>query len=140
MAPHCRQSRGDPLMRALLFFLCASLAHAVCAAEPQAPAPTAAELEQLAARFVPVDVRVDLSRLPANERLALRKLVEAARLLDPLFMRQVSPVGASTLLLLLGDASPLGASRLRYFMINKGPWSSLDNDRPFIEGVGPKPP
>jgi hypothetical protein len=127
-------------MRALLFFLCASLAQVVCAAESQAPAPTAAELDAMAARFVPVDVRVDISRLPANERLALRKLVEAAWLLDPLFMRQVSSVGESTLLLLLGDDSPLGASRLRYFMINKGPWSSLDDDRPFIGGVGPKPP
>ena len=127
-------------MRALLFFLCASLAHTVCAAPSQPPEPTQADLDAMAARFVPVDVRVDISRLPPNERLALRKLVEAARLLDPLFMRQVSPVGASTLLLLLSDASPLGASRLRYFMINKGPWSSLDDDRPFIDGVGPKPP
>jgi len=111
----------------------------VFAADAQPPEPTRAELDTMAARFVPVDVRVDISQLPANERLALRKLVEAARLLDPLFMRQVSPIGTSTLLLLLGDASPLGASRLRYFMINKGPWSSLDDDRPFLGGVGPKP-
>jgi hypothetical protein len=127
-------------MRALLFFLCISLARIVSAADSQPPAPTRAELDAMAARFVPVDVRVDVSRLPENERLALRKLVEAARLLDPLFMRQVSPLGSSALLLLLSDASPLGASRLRYFLINKGPWSALDNDRPFLEGVGPKPP
>ena len=66
-------------------------------------------------------------------------MIEAARLLDPLFMRQVSSTSASTLLLLLDDASPLGQSRLRYFLINKGPWSALDEDQPFIPAVGPKP-
>ncbi len=126
-------------MRTLLFFLCVLSSSVVLSAETQPPAPGAAQLDAMAARFVPVDVRVDISQLPQNERLALRRMIEAARLFDPLFMRQISPIGTSTLLLLLQDASPLGASRLRYFMINKGPWSALDDNRPFLPGVGPKP-
>jgi hypothetical protein len=36
---------------------------------------------------------------------------------------------------LLDDRTPLGQSRLRYFLINKGPWSRLDHNRPFLPGV-----
>ena len=126
-------------MRTLLFFLCVLSSSVVTAADAQPPAPSAAQLDAMSARFVPVQIRVDISRLPQNERLALRRMIEAARLLDPLFMRQVSPLGASTLLLLLQDATPLGQSRLRYFMINKGPWSALDDNRPFLPAIGPKP-
>ncbi len=41
---------------------------------------------------------------------------------------------------LKADQSPLGHLRLHYFMINKGPWSQLDGNEPFIEGVPPRPP
>ncbi len=123
-------------MRVFFLSVCLLLSSAVFATDLVF---TAAQLDAMARRFVPVDVTVDVARLPANEKLALRRMIEAARLFDPLFMRQVSVIGPDTLLLLLNDASPLAPSRLRYFMINKGPWSSLDEDLPFIPGVGPKP-
>ena len=41
---------------------------------------------------------------------------------------------------LLGDASDLGCARLRYFLINRGPWSRLDDNEPFVPGAPPKPP
>jgi hypothetical protein len=44
------------------------------------------------------------------------------------------------LLALLADDTPLGKSRLHYFLINKGPWSRLDHDAAFIPGAPPKPP
>jgi hypothetical protein len=40
---------------------------------------------------------------------------------------------------LIRDESPVGRARLRYFMINKGPWSRLDDDEPFVPGAPPKP-
>jgi hypothetical protein len=33
-----------------------------------------------------------------------------------------------------------GQARLHAFLPNKGPWLRLDGDRPFLPGVGPKPP
>jgi len=43
-------------------------------AEPPAAAmPDAAQLEAMAARFAPVDITADASRLPANERQATRR-------------------------------------------------------------------
>ena len=73
-------------MRALLVVASVMLMSSVFAADPQPPDFSAAHLDAMAARFVPVDVSVDISSLPANEKLALRKMIEAARLLDPLFM------------------------------------------------------
>jgi hypothetical protein len=40
---------------------------------------------------------------------------------------------------LQADISPFGRLRLHYFMINKGPWSQLDGNEPFIETVPPRP-
>lgn len=102
-------------------------------------AQSQSELEAMTARFAPVEVRVDLSALPGSERRSLAGLIEAARILDALFLRQVAPGNTALLMSLLEDDSPLGRSRLHYFLLNKGPWSRLDEDRPFIPGVGPKP-
>ena len=43
----------------------------------------------MTARFAPADIGADVSALPESERRALAKLVEAARLMDSLFLRQV---------------------------------------------------
>jgi len=84
----------------------------VFAADAQPPEPTRAELDTMAARFVPVESGRQFRSCPRTSDSPCASWWTAARLLDPLFMRQVSPIGTSTLLLLLGDASPLGASRL----------------------------
>ncbi|HEY7642763.1 MAG TPA: hypothetical protein VH814_23720 [Steroidobacteraceae bacterium] len=102
--------------------------------------PDAAELKSMEARFAPVEVRVDVSYLPAEERAALVRLIEASRYIDALFMRQRSPGLESMLLQLLEDQTPLGRARLSYFLLNKGPWSELDEDRLFVPGAGAKPP
>src|SRR5262245_22270493 len=101
--------------------------------------PGAAELDKMAARFAPVDVRVDVGTLPAEEREALVRLIEAARVIDALFVRQRSPSNEALLLGLLDDTTPLGRARLNYFLINRGPWSELDEDRVFVPGAGAKP-
>jgi hypothetical protein len=98
------------------------------------------KLESMAARFAPVDLTADVSKLPDSERKALAKLVEAAKVFDALFLRQVWNGNESLLLELMRDGSPLGHARLHSFLINKGPWSRLDHNEPFIAGVPPKPP
>ncbi|WP_093525600.1 dipeptidyl-peptidase 3 family protein [Stigmatella erecta] len=117
------------------------LAGAAQAAEPAAPAlPTAAQLQRMTARFAPVDLKADLSKLPENEKRALAKTIQAARLMDVLFLRQ-SWVGNEALLLdLLKDTSPLGRARLQAFLLNKGPWSRLDEGQPLLPGVPAEPP
>jgi hypothetical protein len=115
--------------------------------------PSARELNQMASRFAAADIAADLSALPAAERRALARLVEAARIMDGLFLRQVWEGNDALLQRLAREtaassgagAGPrenqagLAASQLRYFLINKGPWSRLDHNRPFVPGVPAKP-
>lgn len=100
--------------------------------------PDQAALDALAGQFAPVEIGTDVSALPANERQALAKLVEAGWVMDGLFLRQVWAGNPALLQQLLADSTPLGKARLRYFLINKGPWDRLDHNRPFVPGVPPK--
>jgi len=105
-----------------------------------AATPDLERLTALTARFAPVEIRADVSKLPENEQKALAQILESARLMDPLFLRQSSAENESLLLTLLGDTSPLGRARLHYFLVNKGPWSRLDHDEAFLPGVSKKSP
>ena len=94
----------------------------------------------MTARFAPVDITADVSTLPDNERRALTKILQAARIMDALFQRQAWAGNETLLLDLVRDTSPLGKERLHAFLLNKGPWSRLDHNAPFIPGVPAKPP
>ncbi len=107
-----------------------------------ASTPAAAPVDDLAtkaARFAPADIGADVSALPESERTTLRHLIEASRVLEGLYLRQVWAGNPALLLTLAQDRAPQADSRLHYFILNKGPWSRLDGDAPFIGGVGPKP-
>src|SRR2546421_4148001 len=99
------------------------------------------ELAKKIRRFSPTVLTADTSRLSATNRKALQKIIEAARLLDPLFLRQVWSGNEALKMKLEDDKTLVGRQRLHYFLINDGPWSRLDNNEPFIEGVPhEKPP
>jgi hypothetical protein len=109
--------------------------------------PTLAELQKMTLRFAPADIGADISALPASERGALGRLVEAARIMDALFLRQVWGGNDAMLQdlarLAAAPAAPRAsrsaAARLHYFLINKGPWDRLDHNRAFVPGVPVKP-
>ena len=96
-------------------------------------------LTTMAARFAPVDLTADISALPPHERQALAKLVEASKVVDALFLRQAWAGNEPMLLDLVRDTSDAGRARLHYFLINKGPWSRLDDDAAFVPGAPKKP-
>jgi len=108
-------------------------------AQQGASADEAARLEASTARFAPADIAADVSTLPDNERQALKRLVDAGKIFDTLFLRQVWAGNETLLLDLLADTSPLGRARLHEFIVNKGPWSRLDENKAFIAGVPSKP-
>src|SRR6185437_13237190 len=97
--------------------------------------PDTATLQSMTSRFAPVDLTVDLSALPQREHQVLAKLVEASQIMNAIFLRQVWAGNESRLFQLAQDHTPLGQVRLHYFLINKGPWSRLDHDEPFLPGV-----
>jgi len=76
----------------------------------------------------------DLSNLTDNQRRMIGVLIEASEIMDDLFWRQaygddyeewLASVG-------VGDAG-------RFADLNYGPWDRLDDEKPFVEGVAPKP-
>ncbi len=105
-----------------------------------ASARTAAQQETTMTRlFAPVEIGADLSDLPTSERLALAHIVDAARVMDGLFLQQLWAGNPSLLLSLLGDQNATGKARLDFFLLNKGPWSRIEDNRSFIPGVPDKP-
>ena len=92
-------------------------------------------------QFSPTEIKANTSRLSNGDGEALDKIIEAARLLDPLFLRQVWSGNEALQKKLEADTSPEGKERLHYFTINKGPWSRNEENEPFIDGVPhEKPP
>src|SRR5437879_5205430 len=101
--------------------------------------PDATKLQQMAARFEPTRIGADLSKLSDADRRVLAKLIEASKIIDALFLRQVWAGNEAMLVDLARDDSTDGRARLHYFLINKGPWSRLDHNQPFVRGAPPKP-
>lgn len=105
----------------------------VAPAAPEAAAP-AGDIAAKVAAYAEVELSADLSHLSEGDREAIRLLLHAGRIMDTLFWEQV-----------YGDREPLLAgitdeATLRFVEINYGPWDRLDGDRPFVAGVGPRPP
>ena len=94
---------------------------------------------RLAERFAPTEIRADLSKLSAADRKVLAKLVEASKIMDAIFLRQVWAGNEAMLIDLARDQSAEGRARLHYFLINKGPWDRLDHNKPFVPGAPAKP-
>jgi hypothetical protein len=156
-----RRQPGGPLTAVLagtLVFTLGALALGACKGKetsPASPAASGAEatpgsapdnadkeramLEAKIAQFAPVVITADVSDLPGNERQALDLLIEASKLLDPVFDRQVyagNPALAETL---AADQSPLGKARHEYFRIMRGPWDRQDHFAPFgVDGARPR--
>jgi hypothetical protein len=115
--------------------------HLFAQARPlNAPAtvPDVARLKQMTARFAPVPLKVDTSKLSPGDRKALVKLLEAARLINQVFMTQYWSGDRALWKKLQADRSRLGRERAHYFWLSKGPWSALDDHAAFLPGVPAK--
>ena len=127
-------------MRKLFLFLmvCATMSLAQKSSSQKTAAasfPDAAELNKMATRFAPTQMKVDTSSLSAGDKKALVKLIEASHIVDHLFMQQFWSGDLALYNKLKQDQSPLGKARLNYFWINKGPWSEIDQHKAFLPNV-----
>jgi hypothetical protein len=98
-------------------------------------APVLEELKQMAARFAPTPLEVSTASLSEGDKKALVKLIQAASILNHVFMRQIWSGNLALYQTLQQDKSPLGRARLHYFWINKSPWSEIDEHKAFLPGV-----
>jgi len=106
----------------------------------KAAVPDLEQLQKMTARFAPTPIRVDTSKLSSGDQQALVKLIEAARILNQVFLRQLWSGNVALYSQLERDSTALGKARRDYFWLNKGPWSDIDDYQAFIPGVPPRKP
>lgn len=80
-----------------------------------------------------VKLTTNLNALSANDRKVLPLLIQAAQIMDELFWRQSYPQRDSLLAVVKDEDTR------NFIRINYGPWDRLNNDKPFVAGIGPKP-
>ncbi|MCZ6772777.1 MAG: Zn-dependent hydrolase, partial [Proteobacteria bacterium] len=77
----------------------------------------------------------DLSELTDNQRQMIALLIDASQIMDDLYWRQSFGDDHESWLESIADADTR-----RFAELNYGPWDRLDADKPFMQGVGAKPP
>lgn len=83
--------------------------------------------------YAEVELNADLSSLSDNQKRMVAILIDAGKITDELFWKQV-----------WGDREALLSSiddpkTKRFAEYNYGPWDRLDSDKPFIPAFGPRP-
>jgi hypothetical protein len=126
----------------IFFALPVILAAMFTACKKQESAQTTADmtLKQKIARFAPTEISADISKLSPGDKKTLDKIIEAARLMDLVYFRQVWRGNVELIKKLETDTTSAGQERLHYFRINMGPWSLLDNNEPFIDSAPKEKP
>ncbi len=95
------------------------------------PSGTAEARPEIYAEFT---LTTDLSFFNDEQREMLGLLIQASQIMDDLFWQQTYGEGYEEWL------GSIGVDEVRLFAEqNYGPWDRLDDEKPFIEGVGPKP-
>lgn len=97
------------------------------------------ELKTRLAKYTPVEIGYDESALGEGDRQALLKMVQAAKLMDEIFLRQVYDKNVAIREELKTGANADYALLSDYFAINFGPFDRLKGDEPFINLNHPKP-
>ena len=93
--------------------------------------PDPLRIKHLLNRYAPVRLDVSLEHLPAGDRLALPKLIEAAAWIDRIYWKQRSEEGWPLKTLVSTRRGDGSAELERLLDVNFGPWDNFDNDRPF---------
>jgi hypothetical protein len=114
-------------------------ANAETAAKPAAAATVATPAAESAvqkhlADYAKVKLTADLSGLDADQKKMLGLLIDAADTTNAIYWQQ-SWGDKAALMAKISDPDVRAFAELNY-----GPWNRLDNDKPFVAGVGARPP
>ena len=115
------------------------LATAACAVKDAAPeAPVAAhetyDLAASRAKIARVAMNPDTSFLNAEEREVVNLLIQAAELMNPIYLRQRSVENPTIRAEIARSAHPRKAALLDMFDLHFGPWDTLAEGHPFYGG------
>ena len=107
----------------------------VAAAEPAGAYDLAAQRAKIAR----IEMNPDTSFLSAEERDVVNLLIQAARLMNPIYLRQVSAGNPATRAAIARSRRADRDKLLDMFDLHFGPWDTLAHNRPFW-GSQPLPP
>ena len=100
---------------------------------PMSPAPSLATPAERLARYTTVRLQPDTTHLTRHERQMLPLLIDAAREMHAIYWEQsVGP--RDSVMRTMSDSTSRALAD-----VNVGPWDRLDNNVPFVVGIGPKP-
>jgi len=108
-----------------------------CGAET-APDSSVQALEVVKPRpdiYADFTLTADLSELTDKQKEMIGLLIDAAQIMDDLYWRQTYRDDYESWL-----ESIVDEDTRRFAALNYGPWDRLDGDKPFMEGVGARPP
>jgi len=104
----------------------------------QAPETEIQTLEVVAPRpdiYAEFTLTTDMERLTDNQKQMISLLIDASLIMDDLYWRQTYGDDYESWLESIADADTR-----RFAELNYGPWDRLEGDKPFMKGVGAKPP
>ena len=110
---------------------------AVSCGEEAPPEVTVSALETVEPRpeiYADFTLTADLGHLSDEQRQMVALLIDAAQIMDDLFWRQSFGDDYEAWLDSIADVRTR-----RFAEMNYGPWDALDDDKPFMDGYGPKP-
>jgi hypothetical protein len=93
--------------------------------------PPLARVRALLRRYVRVRLEAEKDHLASGDRLAITKLIDAARWIDRIYWRQRSDIGWELLEALRRSREHAGSELDRLVTVNVGPWDNLNGDSPF---------
>lgn len=111
----------------------AAFAAFACKSKTQNPVVPKTEMEMKAESFAPFKLTTDVSVLTEKEKQMLPLLFKAAKIMDDLFWMEAYGDKNEILAKANSDAAK------KFVAINYGPWERLNDNAPFMEGVGTKP-
>ncbi len=83
--------------------------------------------------YAKVKLTTDIEKLSGNERKVLPLLIRAAEIMDELFWMQSYPQRDSLM------AAVEDEKTREFITVNYGPWDRLNDNKPFVKGIGDKP-
>lgn len=115
-------------------FVSAVLASCGGEAPPQATVVPLVTVDPRPDIYADFTLTADLSNLSDNQRGMIKLLIDASQIMDDLYWKQAYGEGYEEWLDSIADVDTR-----RFAELNYGPWDRLDDDKPFIKGVGAKP-
>ncbi len=95
-------------------------------------------LQKQIAKFAKTEIKYDSSLLNERQQMVLKKLYQAAKIIDDIYLDQVYSKNKEIRARLMKSNDALDKLTLEYFNIMFGPFDRLEHDKPFY-GNEPKP-